>query len=269
MVQSFLQKNSAVCYKIIFADSIDWIDTRFHTNHGKRFEIMRKYFIPGILLFFALIVFQACSPSRTSETFIARDCRWIDDHTLARTESFLTVCEAVNPDGTLNVVVEIPAGFTSEWEVDKTDGTLRREIKDGKPRTIDYLGYPGNYGMVPGTLLAEEQGGDGDPLDVILLGPSLPRGSVIQAKAVGVLRLLDDGEMDDKIIAVLSDTSLGRADRFSELVKNYPGIDTILEVWFTSYKEAGRIRSGGFDDAEAAMKTVREAKHAFQERTTQ
>ena len=56
------------------------------------------------------------------------------------------------------------------------------EFKDGKPRIVKYLGYPGNYGMVPKTLLPENLGGDGDPLDVIVLGPQVERGSVIKCK---------------------------------------------------------------------------------------
>ena len=56
--------------------------------------------------------------------------------------------------------------------------------------------------MVPRTLLPESDGGDGDPLDVIILGPAVPRGSVVEVRPVAVLDLLDQGERDDKILAV-------------------------------------------------------------------
>ena len=72
-------------------------------------------------------------------------------------------------------IVEIPAGACEKWEV-KLDGVMRWDMKDGKPRHVKYLGYPCNYGMVPRTMLGKELGGDGDPLDVLMLGPAVPRG---------------------------------------------------------------------------------------------
>src|SRR5512138_660118 len=68
---------------------------------------------------------------------------------------------ALNPDGTVNAVIEIPAGTNAKFETDTATGRIFWEFKKGKPRIVDYPGYPGNYGMVPRTL-----GGDGDPLDV-------------------------------------------------------------------------------------------------------
>ncbi len=50
--------------------------------------------------------------------------------------------------GLVHVVVEIPAGDIDKWEVSKPDGRMRWELRDGEPRRIRYLGYPGNYGMI-------------------------------------------------------------------------------------------------------------------------
>jgi len=77
-----------------------------------------------------------------------------------------------------------------KWEVDKTDGKMKWEFVDKKPRTINYLGCPGNYGMIPGTLLSKELGGDGDPLDVIVLGPPVERGSIVKCKLTSVKLIL-------------------------------------------------------------------------------
>ena len=74
-------------------------------------------------------------------------------------------------------MIEIPTGTTAKWEVVKPSGELRWEFDQGRPRVVRYLGYPGNYGMIPRTLLPKEEGGDGDPLDVVVLGPAVPRGS--------------------------------------------------------------------------------------------
>ena len=56
---------------------------------------------------------------------------------------FLTGYSAHNLDGTINVVVEIPAGQTAKYEVNKTTGMLELEQKNGQPRFVKYLGY--NY----------------------------------------------------------------------------------------------------------------------------
>ncbi len=62
------------------------------------------------------------------------------------------------------------------------------------PRHINYLGYPGNYGMIPNTILAENQGGDREPLDILLLGSTVTKDSVQIVNIVDVLELLDNGE---------------------------------------------------------------------------
>jgi len=67
--------------------------------------------------------------------------------------------------GMINAVIEIPSGTVAKWEVEKSNGSLEWEVVNGKNRVVDYLGYPGNYGMIPQTLLPKELGGDGDPLD--------------------------------------------------------------------------------------------------------
>ena len=67
----------------------------------------------------------------------------------------------------VHALIEIPKGCRNKFEVDKESGALKQEYRDGKPRIVDFLGYPGNYGLVPLTLLAKDSGGDGDPLDVL------------------------------------------------------------------------------------------------------
>ena len=54
-----------------------------------------------------------------------------------------------------------------------------------KPAPL-YLSYPGNYGMILRTLLPEESGGDGEPLDVVVLSPAVPKGTVLQARLAPV-----------------------------------------------------------------------------------
>jgi inorganic pyrophosphatase len=168
-------------------------------------------------------------------------------------------------ESTINVVVEIPAGTNAKWEVNKTDGSLTWEIKDGKPRVVQYLGYPANYGMVPRTILPKQLGGDGDPLDVLLLGPAVERGSVVEARLIGVLRLLDRGEQDDKLIAISVDAPLDQVSTLKELDANYNGITRILELWMSNYKGPGKMKSQGFADVDQARAILDAATLAYDE----
>ncbi len=91
--------------------------------------------------------------------------------------NFLTDYDPINLDGTVNAVIEIPAGTTAKYETTKDTGMLELEQKNGKPRFVQYLGYPCNYGLIPRSMLPKSKGGDGDPLDVCVLGPTVPIGS--------------------------------------------------------------------------------------------
>lgn len=162
-------------------------------------------------------------------------------------------------------VVEIPAGTNDKWEVDKETGGLHWEEKDGRPRVVQYLAYPGNYGMIPSTTLPYAIGGDSDPLDVLLLGPAIERGSIVLARPIGMLRLLDGGERDDKVIAVGESGPLSDVRDLATLDAHYCGARTIIETWFTNYKGPGGMTSNGFGDAEEALAVIREASRYFLE----
>ena len=104
---------------------------------------------------------------------IAPELNYNDPYTLLSQKNLLKDYPSKDSFGNVQAVIEVPAGRTEKWEVDKEDGNLKWNFKKGKPRVLKYIGYPGNYGMVPRTLLPKELGGDGDPLDIILLGPPL------------------------------------------------------------------------------------------------
>jgi inorganic pyrophosphatase len=156
-------------------------------------------------------------------------------------------------DGDVNAVIEIPAGTLEKWELNKSNGQVEWEIVNNIPRIVNYLGYPGNYGMIPRTLLSKEQGGDGDPLDIIVLGPPVERGQVIKCKIIGVLYLMDGGEKDDKLVAVSTRSPLYEVNSIDELNENYIGISEILHLWFTNYKGPGKMVSKGFGNKNNAV----------------
>lgn len=178
-------------------------------------------------------------------------------------KGFLSGYPATTSNGNINVVVEIPAGSNQKWEVDKNDENLKLQYVDGQPRIINYLGYPANYGMIPQTVLPKENGGDGDPLDVIVLGAPLERGSIVTCKLIGVLKLSDHGEQDDKLIAVATDSKFYLISDLTELNQNYEGLTHILQTWFTNYKGKGKISSSGFGNKQQATAILKAAEQAY------
>ena len=194
---------------------------------------------------------------------LAPGLRYADDYTIVGEQNLLADYSPTNPDGTVNAVVEIPTGSLAKWEVSPSDGQLRIEVKNGQPRIIQYLGYPGNYGMIPRSVLAKEQGGDGDPLDVMILGPAVPRGSLVQIKLIGVFKMIDRGNIDDKLIAVMKDTPLYSVNSIAELDQKFPGVVTILQTWFTNYKGQGKVEVLGFREQEEAQQILDAAINAY------
>jgi len=212
-----------------------------------------------IFLAASLLLSVACQTTTRS----ADELQAPDAYTLIANRHLVNGIEARANDGTINVVIEIPAGTTAKWEVSKADGSLRWEFKKGKPRIVKYLPYPGNYGMVPRTILPKELGGDGDPLDVLVLGPAVGRGSVVRARVVGVLKLLDGGEQDDKLVAVLEGTAMADVADMVELEAKFHGVSTIIETWFSNYKGPGEMESLGFAGPDVAQSILNSAIAAY------
>lgn len=91
------------------------------------------------------------------------------------------------------VVIEIPKGSKNKYELDKETGLLRLD------RVLySAVHYPADYGFIPRTYCD-----DGDPLDVLVLGqePVYPL-TLVDARAIGVMRMRDEKGIDDKIVAV-------------------------------------------------------------------
>lgn len=178
---------------------------------------------------------------------------------------FLHGLKAKTENGTVNVVVEIPTGTVDKWEVDKTDGVLRWQEENGELRKVKYLGYPGNYGMIPQTYLPKELGGDGDPLDVIVLGPAVGRGAILETKIIGVLELLDRGEQDDKLIAVMEGTPFYGVNNIEELKANFNGTLEIVSTWFSNYKGPGKMELKSIADKNRAEEILEASIKAYKE----
>jgi len=220
-----------------------------------------------ILSILFLSLFVACKNSQKQEQKV-KDAISSPESDKNNSVETLALSEItpINEDGDINVLVEIPAGTLEKWEVNKSTNQLELEHIDGKPRIVQYLGYPGNYGMVPGTLLPKEMGGDGDPMDVLVLGQPVQRGEVIKCKPIAVLNLIDRGEHDDKLIAVMEDSPLYSSNDLNDLKENYIGSLEIIELWFVNYKGPGKMISNGFQDKSKAELLLQKSIEAFEKR---
>ena len=125
-----------------------------------------------------------------------------------------------------SAVIEIPKGSKCKYELDKSTGLLKLD-------RILYTSthYPANYGFIPRTYAD-----DGDPLDVLVLcaEPIYPM-TLMQVYPIGVMRMLDGGKMDDKIIAVpVSDPTYAGIDSIDSLPAHI--FDEIMH-FFSVYKQ--------------------------------
>lgn len=166
--------------------------------------------------------------------------------------------------GLYNVVIEIPAGTNHKYETNKKTGAIEWSLDDsGQPRIVQYLPYPANYGMVPGTWLPPGQGGDNDPLDVFLLGETVAREAVIPVRIVGAIRLLDRNENDDKLLAVTPDGIFAEVYDLPDLDSLFPGVTDQIEGWLTHYKGVGKTELLGRADRGEAEAILESAISAF------
>lgn len=155
-------------------------------------------------------------------------------------------------DGVVNVIIEIRKGERNKYEFDKETGRLMLDRVNGTT-----LGYPADYGYVPGTLCE-----DGDPLDALLIiDESVPHGVVVPSRPIGVLYFEDDGEMDEKLIVVpADDISKDHIKDLDDLGENF---QKVIEHFYSHYKDwkknwtgvEGRLHGwGGADEALAVVK---------------
>lgn len=166
-------------------------------------------------------------------------------------------------DKSLQMVVEIEAGSSHKWVIDPAVGQIKREWREGRPRRLSFLPYPFNYGFVPQTWLSLEMGGDGDPLDVILLSERQPQGAILQVKVLGALDLMDGPDRDVKLITVLPEGDFCASNTLDELRKNHPGVMDIVTLWYRHVKGEGAYEFRGELSVEDTAVLVEEAHQAW------
>lgn len=159
---------------------------------------------------------------------------------------------------TINAVIEIPAGTNKKYEYNPNQKNFVIDLQNGIERVIDFLPYPGNYGFIPSTLSKSDTGGDGDALDVLVISETLVTGTVLESLPIAVLKLIDAGETDYKIIAVPQEKGkrIIRATSYAELVADYPKLIDIIVLWFLNYNPEDRSAVEGWGDEKEALKEI-------------
>jgi len=147
--------------------------------------------------------------------------------------NFLSGFDPRNADGTYNVVIEIPAGTTAKYEVNRATGLMELEQKNDAPRFVQYLAYPANYGFIPHTLTAKN-----DDFKALVLGPAVPRGSLVKGRLIGVLSVVDASGTKDRAIIVTDNTPFAYLRSIADLDEKFPGATAILQTWFANFNGA-------------------------------
>ncbi|WP_353777099.1 inorganic diphosphatase [Winogradskyella sp. 3972H.M.0a.05] len=195
------------------------------------------YKITPILLII-VILFSACKNNNSIDYY-----------------SYQTFSDEGNP----YAIIEIPAGTNKKLEYNSEANSFDVDKENGKERIIDFLPYPGNYGFIPSTYSNTDTGGDGDALDVLVLCESLKTGAIVKIIPLGVLKLIDNGEIDSKIIAIPFDESnqVLSAENYLEFSKKYPEVKTIIELWFLNYNPNDPSTISGWGDEIEALSEIK------------
>lgn len=156
-----------------------------------------------------------------------------------------------NPHNDLifNFVCEIPRGTLDKFEIHtkSANNPIQQDVKNGQLRKFKYGKIPFNYGALPQTWENPKHidsmmklGGDNDPVDVVELSPGpLQHGAVYPVKVVGALALIDEGEVDWKILAIDANHPVApKLKDVNNLDAFLPGFEAKLKDWFKNYKTA-------------------------------
>lgn len=157
----------------------------------------------------------------------------------------------------VEAIIEIPKRSKAKYELDKDSGMLRLDRV-----LFSSVHYPENYGFIPKTY-----GDDKDPLDIIVFcQEAIQPMCLVSAKVIGVMRMIDGGEGDDKILAVANDDeSVNHINSIEEMPKH---IKDELMNFFEYYKtlENKSVEVEGIQGRDKAIEIMNEAIKAYEEK---
>jgi len=154
----------------------------------------------------------------------------------------------------VHAVIEVPKGSRNKYEYSKKAGLLKLD------RVLySAVMYPGDYGFIPRTLFE-----DGDPMDILVMinEPTFP-GCVIEARPIGMFKMIDDDEKDFKILAVpATDPSFDDYHKMDDIPKHFP---REMENFFLTYKQlqGTPVSTLGWATAEEAKESIQESRKLY------
>ena len=156
----------------------------------------------------------------------------------------------------LPAIIEVPKGSQIKYELDKKSGLVRVD-------RILYsaVHYPANYGFIPQTYCD-----DNDPLDILVLGQeSVSPLCIMRARPIGVMKMIDGGEADDKIIAIHEDDP--QYNCYHHIDDLPPHTLKTLKRFFEDYKilEQKEVRIESFLGPDKAKDIIRQAQAYYQQ----
>jgi inorganic pyrophosphatase len=149
-----------------------------------------------------------------------------------------------------NAVIEIPSGSSVKYELDKSSGLIKLD------RVLySAVYYPANYGFIPQTLAEDD-----DPLDVLVFcQETVAPLTLIHARTVGLMTMIDAGRKDHKIIAVATEDP--EYNHFKEAEEMPPHRLTMLRRFFQDYKqlEGKAVEVDAIQSAKIAFPIIEDA----------
>jgi inorganic pyrophosphatase len=167
------------------------------------------------------------------------------------------VSRGENLPNEVNGIIEIPKGTRAKYELDKNSGLLKLD------RVLySSVYYPANYGFIPKSYCDDK-----DPLDILILSQiDVVPMCIVPSKVIGVMRMLDNGEADDKIIAVAAgDPSVNHINDISELPAHFI---SEMRNFFEDYKklENKTVVVEEFLNRETAIEILLESFKMYEEK---
>jgi inorganic pyrophosphatase len=155
----------------------------------------------------------------------------------------------------IEAIIEIPMGTKNKYEIDKERNRIKLDRVLYSPMT-----YPAEYGYIENTLAK-----DNDPLDILVLASSKTfPGCIVDARVVGYLEVIDNGESDEKIIGVVnSDPRFSHINEVADIQQH-----TLREIkhFFKTYKDLQQnkiVEVGRFHDKIDALELIEDCRKRY------